>query len=69
LGILDEVDLEASPDRESPTRCGDSDHAGSAVDCCNEDFLAGWYQALVLKYPRMRPGVRKKGSRKESAPG
>jgi hypothetical protein len=42
LGILDEVDLEAGPDRESPTRCGDRDYFVSAVDCRNEDFLAGW---------------------------
>jgi len=48
LGILDEVDLEASPDRESPTRCGDGDYAETAVDCRNEDFLASWHYALVL---------------------
>jgi len=49
LGIIDKVDLEASSDYESPTRCGNTDCAESAVDCCNEDFLAGWHDGLVLK--------------------
>lgn len=47
-GIIDEVDLEASSDYESPTRCGDIDYAESAVDCRDEDFLAGWHDRLVL---------------------
>ena len=50
LGIIDEVDLEAISDYESATRCGDTDYAESAVDCRNEDFLAGWHDGLVLKY-------------------
>jgi len=48
LGIIDEVDLEASSDYESPTRCGDTDYAERAVDCRNENFLAGWHDGLVL---------------------
>ena len=69
LGIIDKVDLEAISDYEPPTRCGDTDYAKSAVDCRNEDFLAGWHDALVLKYRRMRPRWEKKGgSREESAP-
>jgi hypothetical protein len=35
LGIVDKVDLEAISDDESPTRCGDTDYAESAVDCRN----------------------------------
>jgi len=48
LGIIDKVDLEASSDYESPTRCGDTDYAECAVDCRNQDFLAGWHDGLVL---------------------
>jgi len=48
LGVFDEVDLEASPGREPPTRCGDSDGVLSAVNCRNEDFLARWHYGLVL---------------------
>jgi hypothetical protein len=69
LGIIDKVDLVAISDLESPTRCGDLDYAESAVDCRDEDFLAGWLDGLVLKYRRMRPRWEKKGgSRKESVP-
>jgi hypothetical protein len=50
LGIVDKVDLEASSDYESPTRCGDTDCVERAVDCRNEDFLAGREDGLVLKY-------------------
>lgn len=49
LGIIDKVDLEAISDHESPTRCGDTDYAESAVDCRNEDLLARWHDGLVLK--------------------
>jgi hypothetical protein len=55
LGIIDKVDLVSISDYESPTRCGDTDCAERAVDCRNEDFLAGWHDCLVLKYRRMRP--------------
>jgi hypothetical protein len=69
LGIINKVDLEASSDYESPTRCGDIDYAERAVDCRNEDFLAGRHDALVLKYRRMRPRWEKKGgSKRENAP-
>ena len=63
LGIIDKVDLEASSDYESPTRCGDTDYAESAVDCCNQDFLAGWHDGLVLERRRMRPWWEKKGGK------
>jgi len=48
LGTIDKVDLEAVPNWESPTGCGDSDYAERTVDRRNEDFLAGWNYALVL---------------------
>jgi len=48
LGIIDEVDLKAISDWESPTRCGDADYSERAVDCRNEDFRAGWHDGLVL---------------------
>jgi len=48
LGIIDKVNLEAISDWESPTRCGDADYTGTAVDCRNEDFRAGWHDGLVL---------------------
>jgi len=48
LGIIDKVDLVAISDLESPTRCGDLDYTESAVDCRDEDFLAGWLDGLVL---------------------
>jgi hypothetical protein len=68
-GIIDEVDLVASSDHESPTRCGDIDCAESAIDGRNEDFLAGWHDRLVLKTPENEAQVGEKGgSRTESAP-
>ena len=64
LGIIDKVDLEAISDHESPTRCGDTDYAESAVDCRNEDLLARWHDGLVLKYRGMRSKWEKKGRAK-----
>lgn len=69
LGIINKVDLEPISDWESPTRCGDTNYAETAVDCRNEDFRTGWHDSFVLKHPRMRPRWEEKGgSRKESAP-
>jgi hypothetical protein len=49
LGIIDEVDLVAISDYESPTRCGNTDYAERTVDCRNKDLLARWHDGLVLK--------------------
>ena len=61
VGIIDKVDLEASSDWESSTRCRDINFTETAVDCCNEDFRAGWQVVFVLKYRRMRPRCEKNG--------